>query len=120
MGWLGWKLFGMSFYGWFIPFLPIEDPEVDALKESLMVLSLELMRWGFGGYEEGLSIQQLLARLHTTLENELQFIQMDRQQRSMPTNRRRRSSVLRLTNLRVSDSSYTLDRTSLSKILDLE
>jgi len=120
MGWLGWKLFGMSFYGWFIPFLPIEDPEVDALKESLMVLSLELIRWGFGGYEEGLSIQELSARLHATLENELLFIQKDRQQRSMPTNRRRRSSVLRETNLRVSDSSYTLGRTSLSKILDLE
>ena len=99
MAFLGWKLLGIYTFDWFVPFLPVNENDVEAFKDSLCVVSLKLMRWGFAGYEEGLSVAELQSRLHRTIDEELSIIQSQKRR-----TRGRRSSVLRETNRRVSDA----------------
>lgn len=116
LGWLGWKLFAMSIFEWFIPFLPIEPEDADALKESLGVVGLTLMRLGFGGYENDLTLDELRSRLNTTIASEVSAIKSAR--RGRPS-LRRKSSVLRVTNRRVSDAFVGVSRASLKLIADM-
>lgn len=111
MAWLGWKLYAISIFEWFIPFLPECDTVV--FKESLGVVGLTLLKWGFGGYEEGLQVDELHSRLNATISDEVLFIKSTRRGSA----RRRRSSVLRETNRRVSDAFQGMGRASMKKII---
>jgi len=101
MAWLGWKLYAMSIFDWFIPFLPIESGDVGSLKESIGVVGITLLKLGFGEGGEGLTLAELHFRLNTTITDEVSHIKSSR--RGRPS-RRRRSSVLRESNRRVSDA----------------
>ena len=111
MAWLGWKLYAISIFEWFIPFLPECDTVV--FKESLGVVGITLLKWGFGGYEVGLGVDELHSRLNATISDEVRFIKSTRRGSA----HRRRSSVLRETNRRVSDAFQGMGRTSMKKMI---
>lgn len=119
MGWLGWKLYAMSIMEWFIPFMPVEEADSNALKESLGVCGIHLMRVGFGDEKD--TVEQLQSTLVATIQTEISRVAA---KRDGMLRRRRRSSILREKNRRVSDAFIHLSlstRHSLSKIVeDLE
>ncbi|KAL9180563.1 hypothetical protein ACHAXT_011016 [Thalassiosira profunda] len=107
IAWLGWKLTAMSINEWFIPFLPIEqnEAEIGAFRESLGVVGLSLMRLGFGGEEEGTLLVQLQCALKETIQAEVSLVASRTAERPKM---RRRSSMLRQQNRRVSDAFLNL------------
>jgi len=116
MAWLGWKLYAMSVHEWFIGFLP--ECDISTFKESLGVVGITLMCLGFGGHEEGLASDELLSVLVSclmktkTIADEVSVIESNR--RGRPS-LRRKSSILRQTNRRVSDAFVGISRASLAK-----
>jgi hypothetical protein len=115
IGWLGWKLAAVAIFDWFIPFLPIQASDVDSFKESLGVVGMTFMRLGFGGDEEGFSTSdELHSLLKTTVTDEVSYIKSLR--RGRPS-LRRKSSVLRQSNRRVSDAFLGMGRGSLNKMV---
>lgn len=111
MAWLGWKLFAMSIHSWFIAFLP--ECDVGTFKESLGVVGITLMRLGFVGYEEGLATDELQSRFKKTINDEVSVIDSNRCGRP---SLRRKSSILRQTNRRVSDAFMGVSRAALTKM----
>ena len=115
MAWLGWKLYAMSVHEWFIGFLP--ECDIDTFKESLGVVGITLMCLGFGGREEGLADDELLSVLVSclmkTIADEVSVIESNRHGRP---SLRRKSSILRQKNRRVSDAFIGINRTSLAEV----
>eukprot|EP00571_Detonula_confervacea_P011454 CAMPEP_0172304114 /NCGR_PEP_ID=MMETSP1058-20130122/5557_1 /TAXON_ID=83371 /ORGANISM="Detonula confervacea, Strain CCMP 353" /LENGTH=471 /DNA_ID=CAMNT_0013015201 /DNA_START=191 /DNA_END=1606 /DNA_ORIENTATION=+ len=107
IAWLGWKLFAISVFDWFVPFLPIEPSDVDKFKDSVGALGIRLMRYGFISDEAG----EDHFSLYQTIHDELACIKSYREPDTRVRNRR--SSVLRESNRRVSDAFQSISLTSL-------
>jgi len=126
LAWLGWKLFAIGAMGWFVPFLPVDEEDTDAFKDSLCVLGLKFMHYGFCKDEEhdALSLGELVSLFRSTIREEVACIKSLSLSSSSPNEavRRKRSSSRRSSILRdgkngrrVSDSFQTMDRASLKK-----
>lgn len=117
MAWLGWKLFAISVHDWFIPFMPIEKDDIPAFKDSLAYVGIKLMNCGFCGNESNLSVDGLHSLLKQTILEEVSAIKSIKGDGAV---RRRRSSVLRASHRRVSNSFQKMGRLSVTKsIIDV-
>ena len=114
MAWLGWKLYAISIFEWFIPFLPIDSGDIGSLKESIGVVGITLLKLGFGEGGEGLTVDELKSRFNTTINDEICHIKSSRRDRP---SLRRKSSILRLSNRRVSDAFKGMGRETLKKMI---
>lgn len=95
--------------GYHMEFLPLDDADIEGLtrvKESLGVLGLKFLSWGFGrsDSEVDLTLPELRKMFNATVTEEIQRLSPIKAVRG----RNRRSSMLRASGRRVSDAHYFL------------
>lgn len=95
--------------GYHMEFLPLDDADVEGLtrvKESLGVIGLKFLSWGFGRSdgEVDLTLPELRKMFKVTVTEEMQRLSPIKAVRG----RNRRSSMLRASGRRVSDAHYLL------------
>lgn len=106
LGWAGMMVFPVAYLmGIFRDVLPLEGvPETEGSQAiaAFGVVGLKFMRWGFGDYETGLTMDELRGRFKDTLGNEIELLLgVTASRRARP----RRTSVLRSQGRRISDAS---------------
>ena len=105
LAWAGWFLIlGFYILGCQVEFFPLDQSNQDEQKQfmdSVAVLGIKLLRWGFGEFEPDLSLPELRAKFRHALEEEIQFASDTKRSKR----REKRSSVLRLSGRRVSDTA---------------
>jgi len=94
--------------GFHLEFLPLDDNNVEGLnrvKESIGVIGLKFLSWGFGNEEEDMTtLPEIRKKFKDAVAEEVQLISPTKKMRG----RTRRSSMLRVSGRRVSDAYLVL------------